>query len=131
MITSLYAGLLALLLVWLSLRVITLRRAHKVSFGDGGVPELQIAIRAQGNATEYIPIALILLALLELSGAHMALIHAGGIAVLAGRLVHARGLLTNRLRFRVLGMQFTIYTLIGLGLANLGYAVQSGFRALG
>jgi len=122
--------MLALLIVWLSLRVIKLRRVKKVRLGDGGEPELRIAIRAQGNATEYIPISLILLVLLELSGAHAALVHSGGIAVLAGRILHARGLLTESLRYRVLGMQVTIYTLIGLAFANLAYAVFNGLRAL-
>ncbi len=126
MISSLYAALLALLIVWLSLGVINLRRAKKVSLGDGGEPELQTAIRAQGNATEYIPISLILLALLELSGAHMAIVHFCGSAILAGRLLHAKGLLADNLRYRVLGMQVTIFTLVGLALANLAYAAHSG-----
>ena len=129
MISSLYAALLALLIVWLSLRVIKLRRVKKVRIGDGGEPELQTAIRAQGNATEYIPISLILLVLLELSGAHMTLVHFGGIAILVGRLMHARGLLTGNLRYRVLGMQITVFTLIGLALANIVYAVHSGLGA--
>lgn len=130
MISSLYAALSALLIVWLSLRVITLRRAKKVRLGDGGEPELQAAIRAQGNATEYIPIALILLFLLETNGAYTALLHAGGIAILAGRLLHARGLLTDDLSYRILGMQVTIFTLVGLALANLGYVAYRGFQAL-
>ena len=129
MISSLYASLLALLIIWLSVRVIKLRRAKKVRLGDGGEPELHIAIRAQGNAIEYVPISLILLVLLELSGAHAALVHSGGIAVLAGRLLHARGLLTENLHYRVLGMRFTIYTLIGLALANFAYAVHRGVHA--
>jgi uncharacterized membrane protein YecN with MAPEG domain len=127
-ISSFYAALSALLIVWLSLWVIKLRRAKKVRLGDGGEPELQVAIRAQGNATEYIPISLILLILLELSGAHLALVHSGGIAMLVGRIVHARGLLTGNLRYRVLGMQVTIFTLIGLAFANLGYAVYSSLE---
>jgi len=130
MISSLYAAMLALLIVWLSLRVIKLRREKKVRLGDGGEPELQAAIRAQGNATEYIPISLILLALLELSGAHAALLHFGGVAVLVGRILHARGLLTESLRYRILGMQVTIFTLIGLAVANLAYVVYSGLRTL-
>ena len=122
MLSSLYAALAALLIIRLSLGVIKLRRAHKVRLGDGGVPELQAAIRAQGNAVEYIPISLILLLLLELGGGHPVLVHAGGIALLAGRLLHARGLLHGKLRYRVLGMQFTIFTLIALALANVAYA---------
>ncbi len=129
-ISSLYAAMSALLIAWLSLRVIKLRRVKKVSLGDGGELELRIAIRAQGNATEYVPISLILLALLELSGGYVALVHSGGIAMLAGRLLHARGLLTGSLHYRILGMRITIFTLIGLAFANLAYAVYSGLRAL-
>ncbi len=125
MISSLYAALSAFLIVWLSLRVITLRGSTKVSLGDGGESELQIAIRAQGNATEYIPISLILLFLLELNKAHVVLIHLGGIAILVGRLLHARGLITKQLGYRVLGMQITIFTLIGLAVANLAYVLYN------
>lgn len=130
MISSFYAAILALLIVWLSLQVIKLRRAKKVRLGDGGEPELQIAIRAQGNAIEYVPISLILLVLLELNGAHATLVHSGGIAVLAGRLLHARGLLTESLHYRVLGMKVTIFSLIGLALSNIAYALYNGLRAL-
>lgn len=52
----------------------------------------------------------------------MLLIHLGGITILAGRLLHAKGLLSENLRYRVLGMQFTIFSLIGLAIANLTYA---------
>ncbi|AMK77115.1 MULTISPECIES: MAPEG family protein [Methylomonas] len=127
MISAVYAALAALLIAWLSLRVIKLRRAKKVIFGDGGETDLQIAIRAQGNATEYIPILLILLALLELSGGHAALLHTGGVAIILGRVVHARGLLRANLDQRVLGMQITIFTLIGLAAADLGYAAYAAF----
>ncbi|MCQ8130836.1 MAPEG family protein [Methylomonas rivi] len=122
MLSSIYAALLALFIVRLSLGVIKLRRTEKVSLGDGGVTALQNAIRAQGNATEYAPISLILLILLELNGGHVLLIHLGGITILAGRVLHANGLLSENMRHRILGMQLTIYGLIGLAIANLGYA---------
>jgi uncharacterized membrane protein YecN with MAPEG domain len=61
----LYAGLLALWLVVLSLRVIQARRAARVSLGDGGNRALQRAIRGQANFAEYVPIALLLLLILE------------------------------------------------------------------
>ena len=35
MVSSIYASILALLIVWLSLNVIKLRRANKVILGDG------------------------------------------------------------------------------------------------
>lgn len=122
MLSSIYAALLALLIVWLSLGVIRLRRTEKVRLGDGGVSALQNAIRAPGNATEYVPISMILLTLLELNGGHALLVHLGGVTMLAGRLLHAKGMLTENLRYRILGMQMTIYCLIGLAIANLGYA---------
>lgn len=130
MISSVYAALSALVIVWLSLRVINLRRTKKVRLGDGGEQELQIAIRAQGNATEYIPISVILLLLLELNHGHMVLIHIGGIALLVGRLIHARGLLTENLGYRVQGMQVTIFTIIGLALANLVYVLGNSLQLL-
>ncbi|MFO0288915.1 MAG: MAPEG family protein, partial [Pseudanabaena sp.] len=73
------------------------------------------------NATEYIPISLILLLLLELSKGHWSLLHIGGIVLLTGRLIHARGLLKGNLRFRVLGMQLTLFNIIYLAIANLIY----------
>ena len=129
MITSFYAPL-ACVIVWLSLRVIKLRRAHTVRLrGGGGVPELEVAIRAQGNATEYIPVSLVLLALLELGVGPAIPVHTAGIALLIARLLRARGLITNHLPLLILAMQVTIYTRIGLALASLGYAVQIGVRA--
>jgi hypothetical protein len=59
--SSIYVGLMALLLVGLSVRVIRLRYRHKVEIGDGGVPELQRSIRAHANFIEYVPIALLLI----------------------------------------------------------------------
>jgi uncharacterized protein len=122
-VSSIYAGILALLIVWLSLNVIKLRKAKEVRLGDGGEPELQLAIRAQGNPTEYIPISLILLILLELSGTNALLVHLGGVAIIVGRILHAKGLLSERLRYRALGMQVTIFALIGLASTNMAYAL--------
>jgi len=127
MVSPIYAGISALLIVWLSLNVIKLRRAKKVILGDGGETNLQYAIRAQGNATEYIPIALILLILLELTGINIWLVHLGGISIIAGRLLHAKGLLNKNLQYRILGMQITIFTLIGLASINIAYSCYKMF----
>ncbi|NUN66418.1 hypothetical protein HCU40_17060 [Pseudanabaena biceps] len=121
MITSVYAALLSLLIVFLSLNVIRLRRSERVILGDGSNSKLQVAIRAQGNATEYIPISLILLLLLELSQGASLLLHIGGIALLSGRLIHAGGLLTGNIKFRVVGMMLTLFNIIYLVIANLAY----------
>ncbi len=127
MVSGIYAGILALIIVWLSFNVIKLRRANKVRLGDGGIPALQNAIRAQGNATEYIPISLILLVFLELGGIPFWVIHIAGIALVIGRITHAKGLLSENLRYRVLGMQFTICTIIVLASANIFYSLYKLF----
>ena len=119
MITSLYASLSALLIVRLSLSVIKLRRKNRISVGDGGIEELQLAIRTHSNAVEYIPIALLLLLTLELNGAPKILIHLLGATLLIGRIIHAIGVPAKNLRKRILGMQITIYLLIALALLNI------------
>jgi uncharacterized membrane protein YecN with MAPEG domain len=123
MITSLYASLSVLLIVKLTLAVIKLRRKNRVSIGDGGKEELQLAIRAHANAVEYIPIALLLLLMLELNGAPKILIHISGATLLIGRIIHAMGLPAKDLKKRVLGMQITIYLLIGLAILNILFLV--------
>jgi len=123
MAATLYASVLALLLVWLSLNVIRNRRASKVIYGDGGVEALTIARTAQSNAVDYIPISLIMLYALELSVAPVWLVHLSGIVLVAGRLIHARSILREHLRGRVLGMQLTLFNLIALALLNLAFAI--------
>ena len=127
MTSSIYASILALWIVWLSIRVVKLRRKKKVALGDGGDSELLAAIRTQGNATEYLPIALILLILLELNEGYYILIHLAGLALLAGRLLHQRALEKNNISNRVLGMRLTLFTIIGLALLNAGYLVYGVF----
>jgi len=109
------------MIVWLSLNVIKTRRTQKVSVGDGDNKELQIAMAAQSNAVEYFPIALIMLFALEINQAHLAWVHGFGIALVTGRIIHIKGMLSQILKIRVLGMQITLYTIIGLAVANLIY----------
>ena len=121
--TSIYAGLCGLLMAWLALQTIKMRRANRVKLGDGGSLALQSAIRAQGNFAEYMPIVLILLFLLEYNGMYYLVIHAVGMAFLIGRWIHAQGLLKDNLRYRMRGMSFTLVILIGLAVANILLAV--------
>ena len=91
-ITALYAGLLALLLLMLALRVIRLRWKLRVGLGDGGEKSVSRAIRIHGNAAEHVPIALLLLLVAELNHADPALLHGCGIALVVARVLHAVGL---------------------------------------
>ncbi|ALR18203.1 MULTISPECIES: MAPEG family protein [Vibrio] len=121
MITALYACILTVLLIWLAIQVIKLRRKNKVAYADGGVEALQIARSAQSNASEYIPITLILMALLEYNGAQPVWIHLTGIIFVIGRIIHARGILQERFKGRVKGMQLTFLIMAALVVLNLIY----------
>lgn len=129
MITALYASLCALWIVKLSLNVIKLRRQHRVSLGDGGHADLQAAIRTQGNATEYIPIILILMIMLEWAGAFWWLIHLAGITLITGRVIHASALQQADGKRRVLGMKFTFYLIMALAGLNIFYLIAGYFFA--
>jgi uncharacterized membrane protein YecN with MAPEG domain len=125
-VTTLIACILAAFFIHLSLGVIRLRRRHKVGLGSGGVDDLERAIRAQANFAEYVPIALILMACLEINGAPLWLIGILGIALVAGRMIHAKGINQPPPHFsnRVIGMKLTITTLIMLVVFNLAWVLM-------
>jgi uncharacterized membrane protein YecN with MAPEG domain len=90
-VTPLYAGILTLWFVLLSLRVANLRRGGP-SFGDGGDAGVARIVRAQANFAEYVPIALLMMGFLEASRYSIYLLHAFGIALIVARLVHGLAL---------------------------------------
>lgn len=94
--TSLYASILALIIIWLCYKVVVFRRIKRVDIGDGGDATGIRHIRAQQNAVEYIPIALILLAVYELNNGNHLLLHAMGITLVIGRLIHPLGFVSKK-----------------------------------
>lgn len=123
-VTPLYGGLLALLFLALSLRAIAARRRARLALGTGDNPALLRAIRVHANFAEYVPLALLLMLLLELQGMPAPILHALGVMLLLARLVHAGGVAraNENFRYRVAGMGLTL-TMIGLAaLANLALA---------
>jgi uncharacterized membrane protein YecN with MAPEG domain len=113
-VTPLYAAALTALFLVLSWRVISYRRAHQVSLGDGGDPMLERRMRAQGNFAEYAPIGLILLLGAELAGAPGLWLHLTGLLLLTGRLMHGVGFsfFRQNIPLRVGGMVLTLTSLI-------------------
>lgn len=88
-VTMFYAGLLGLVFLALSLQVVRLRRSLKVGLGSGGHETLDRAMRAHGNFAEYVPLALLLLLLVESATATSPWIaHVLGIVLLIARLLH-------------------------------------------
>ncbi len=124
-ITPVYAALFALFYIFLSLRVAAMRRSARVSLGDGGNAELTRRMRVHGNFIEYVPLALILMALVELQGQPAWTIHLIGACLAVGRLVHAYGVgrQPQILKLRVLGMVLTITALTVGAMANLAAAL--------
>lgn len=108
-LTLLFAGLCALLQCVLTALVIARRAQSRVSLMDGGDEQLVRRIRAHGNFTETVPMALLLIALLEQGGVAATWLWALGIGLLLGRALHAWSLLTSgALWIRGIGMVLTL-----------------------
>ncbi|MGV8930094.1 MAG: MAPEG family protein [Brevundimonas sp.] len=113
---ALWGGLLILLLVLLSVRVVLARQKHRVVLGDGGISQVTVACRVFGNATEYMPVGIAALVLLSLLGLPVLAIHAVGGTLFAGRLLHAFGLNDKKPTMgRAGGMILTYLALIAAG----------------
>lgn len=106
-ITSIAAAVAGLALVVLSVAVSLGRAKSKVLIGDGGDLALLRRVRAQGNFVEYVPIGLILIGLLEASGASPTLVWSVAIALGLGRLAHAVGMYGDVLALRGVGSLLT------------------------
>jgi uncharacterized protein len=91
-ITLLFASVHVLLMLLLAARVVVHRRSQKIGIGDGGDYRLLRKVRAHGNFVEYVPMALLMLGLLELSGLPALWLWAFGGSLLIARLLHAFGL---------------------------------------
>jgi len=122
---ALWAALNLLVLLVLSVLVVRQRRKHKVAAGDGGVPELLQALRAFGNAAEYIPAAIAGLVALALAGAPPVAVHLGGALLLIGRLAHAVGLSGSAAPSlgRTVGMIATWLAYVFLAVALLVFSI--------
>ncbi len=94
-ITALWAGLLGILSLALAINVVRARSTERVIFGDGGVTIVQQRIRVHGNFVEYVPLALVLLLVLELNGTSALVLNVLGGGLFVGRLLHAFGLSTS------------------------------------
>ena len=113
MVTPLYAALLVLWLLVLSVRVVRRRGSDKIVLGDGGNPSMLRVIRAQANFTEYVPLALLMMAMLELTRNSIYVLHLLGILLLISRLLHGYALsFTSHFMFgRVAGAGLTFLVL--------------------
>jgi len=120
-ITGLYAGLLGLLFIVLSINIVRLRLKYKVGIGDGDNKVLATKIRIHGNFSEYIPFTLILLASYELNGGAEFMLHLCGASIFVGRVTHAIGLskTIGSSIYRQIGMLTVFISIVILALENI------------
>jgi hypothetical protein len=97
-ITALYAGLLALIVIVLGFQVGRARLAKGISILHGNDLELATVIRRHANFTESVPLALLLMVIVELNGGAPGLLHGVGLVLLIGRIIHPLGLKHDQLR---------------------------------
>ena len=91
-ITSLYASILGLLIIYLAFRVASFRKSSQVGLGDGGDTKALKLIRTHANAVEYIPTLLILMGIYELNGGSSLVLNILGSLAVFARFFHAFGL---------------------------------------
>jgi len=115
-ITTFYAGLLAILFFVLSMRVVAVR--GRVSLGDGGDEVVLRRMRGHANFAEYVPFILLMMALLEYGHAPRWQLHAMGLTLVVARLLHGIALsFTPKWRFgRFYGALLTLVLLATCGM---------------
>lgn len=126
-ITLIIAAALGLLNVWLGARVVRWRVTRKISLGHGDVPAMEARCRAHANFNEYVPIALILMGLIEMNiGASRWLWGVGALLVVA-RVLHPFGMDRPAPNpYRALAAMLTFASL--LLLVGWAIAISYGFK---
>ena len=127
-IVLLYTALLALLFVGLSVRTLRMRRRLRIAVGDAGNEAMLRAMRVHSNFSEYVPLSLLLILLVESTGASAIFVHALGVSMLVGRISHAYGVsqVRENYKFRVFGMAMTFTPIIAAALRLLYVFATTG-----
>lgn len=121
MITSIYAALAGLILFFLSIRVIKLRREKRIAIAWNDDIEFKRAMRVHANFTEYVPLSLVLLFFLESQTSNTIWVHVLGCLLILGRVIHAYGVsqVKENFLFRQIGMVLTFTVLISASIRIL------------
>lgn len=124
-ITALYAALLLAVFLALCALVGRQRGRANVSILHGDDMDLAVAIRRHGNFVEYVPFALVLMALVEANGGSALFLHVVGVLLLACRIAHPVGLRHEKpiTPLRAIGAGGTLLLLLALGAMALWQAL--------
>ena len=93
-ITALYAGILMIFALALSFKAGGFRGKSRISvlFGEPVNMDLAERVRVHQNFLEYVPMAIILMGILELNGGNATFLHVFGVVLIVARIAHAIGL---------------------------------------
>lgn len=94
-ITGVFAAVLGILLLVLSVHVVKFRLKHNKNLGVTDDRDFEVAVRAHANLIEYAPLALIMLGLAELNGVSSGFIYWTGMTLVTGRILHAWGMVNG------------------------------------
>ena len=124
-IVPVYTAIFGLMFVYLSICVIKQRRSAKVSIGDGDNPTLRKAIAVHNNFSQYVPLALLLIAFVELNHAPAIITHGLCACLLVGRVAHAYGLAqaVQIMKLRQIGVLLTFGVIFIAAFYLLGNAI--------
>ena len=120
-ITLLYASLLTILAIFLAIKVGMNRVETNIMTGEGESSMLLQSVRAHGNLIEYAPLALILLALLEMQNVSDFMLHLCGSLFFLARILHAYGVTISResTPYRLVGALGTWLIMLIMSLAGI------------
>lgn len=119
------AAAAAIINIWLSQRISQLRHRHKISIGTGGNEMIERRMRAQLNFAENVPVVLILIAIIEMTGKAGLWLAPAGAVFMLGRVFHGLGMDGGKFGWgRMVGTLTTM-------LAQVGLAVVAVLIALG
>jgi len=120
-VTAVYAALLALIVVALGINVTMHRVKLRVPLGDGGNPQMLRMIRLHANAIEYLPLALVLMAIYESNGGWSLALHIAGIALIVGRVLQTWGMWGSDMpnKGRQIGQSLTWLSIAALAVLNI------------
>jgi uncharacterized protein len=125
-VTTFTAAICGLIYLVLSYRVSQTRMSEKIAMGDGGNLDLIARMRAQANFGEYVPIILILMALIEFETGYSVLLGITSAVLILARVLHAIGMgRPSPNPFRVSGTAATWITLLVLSFWGLILAFRT------
>lgn len=103
-ITGLYLAIFAVFAAYLAFLPGKIRGTEGISVGDGGRPDLLLAMRRHANFVEYVPYFMIMFAALELNGAGAVLLNGLGLGMLVARTCHAIGIKADTIQSPLRGI---------------------------